>query len=130
MGKQSEGDSGRKKTSPLGRAIDAAIGEGRKVGREDDPAATELPRIWEWLTLSSDPEGKYIISPATITISLGPEGVNISCTLRDLKYSCTAGCLYLQDCLRALEEALGTEGPHLRTWGKDEPHLRKRRRKD
>lgn len=119
-----------RKPSPLQRAIDAAIGEGRTVGREDDPARERYPRIWEWLTLTTDPDNRYIISPGTISISLGPEGVNISCTLRDLKYSCTAGALSLLDALDALEEAMGREGPHLRTWGKDEPHLRKRRRKD
>lgn len=119
-----------RKPSALDRAIAAAIGEGRTVGREDDPAKAKWPRLWQWLTLTTDPSGRYVISPGVISISLGPEGVNISVTLRDLKYSCTAGCLHLADALQTLEEALGVDGPHLRTWGKDEPVLRKRRKKD
>jgi hypothetical protein len=128
MAKSDGGD--RKKPSALERAIQAAIGDERTVGREDDPAKEKYPRIWEWLTLTTDASKRYLISPGVITITLGPEGVNVSCTLRDLKYSCTSGCLHLQDALDALELAMGTDGPHLRTWGKDEPHLRKRRQKD
>lgn len=129
MGKGSEGER-QGKPSALQRAIESAIGEQRRVGREDDPAAKQLPNLWEWLTLVTDPEGKYLIQPATISIRLEPEGVNVSVTSRDLKCSAACSCPHLQDALQALEIALTGPNPPVRTWGKDEPHLRKRRRKD
>jgi hypothetical protein len=129
MAKPSSEEGGRKRTSALSRVLEAALGEERPVGRPDDPARERYPALWEWLTLSTDPKGDFLITPATISIQLGPEGVLATVTLRDLKYSCGAATHNLDDVFAALEAALTSENPPIRTWGKDEPNLRKKRRK-
>lgn len=117
-----------RKLSALDRAVLAAIGDGRKVGREDDPAAKLYPDLWEWMTKTEG--GKdYIMQPAVVQIQLGPEGVLVTLTHRDLRVSCGVACLHLADVFQTLQAALTCENPPLRAWGKDEPHLKKRRQK-
>lgn len=119
----------RRKLSPLDRAILAAVGEGRTVGRDDDPAATKYPEVWKWLTQTADAANNYVLQPAVLSVQLGPEGVIASLNHRDLKVSCKVVCLALEDVWPALEAALTGENPPIVSWGKDEPRLRKRRPK-
>jgi hypothetical protein len=116
------------KLSALDRAIQTALGQGRKVGLEEDPAREAYPTVWDWLTRTGD-GGDHIFQPATISIQLGPEGVLATITHRDLGYSCSIACPGLADVLLALESALSGPNPPIRNWGKTEPHLRKRRAK-
>jgi len=135
MAKQSSDGSGSprpeqpRRLSALDRAIQAAIGDGRTVGRGDDPAAEKFPDLWQWLTLTTDPAHDYVMQPAVVTVQLGPEGVLVSLTHRDLKVTCAVACLHLEEMWEVLQRALTSENPPIRTWGKDEPNLRKRRRK-
>lgn len=113
------------KLSALDRAIQSAIGEGRVLGREDDPARTKYPALWEWLSrvyIGID----RVRTPATVTITLGPEGVLVQVTDRDLSVSCGASCPHLDDALTALESSLTSAVPPVRSWGRKEPKLRKR----
>lgn len=126
---KSDGNPERKRTSALSRVLEAALGEQRPVGRPDDPAREQYPSLWEWLTLTTDPKGEYLIAPGSISVQLGPEGVLVTVTLRDLKYSCAAATPFLDDAFRALESALASDNPPIRTWGKDEPQLKKKRKK-
>lgn len=117
-----------RKLSALDRAILTALGQGRVVGRADDPAAKALPSLWEWLT-KTDGGKDYIMQPAVISLQLGPEGALATITHRDLRVSCSVAVPFLAECLKALEEALTGPNPPLRTWGKDLPNLKKRRQK-
>jgi len=129
MASREPGKNGReeRKSTALDRAILSALGEGRTVGREDDPAREAFPELWQWLTQTGD-GGDHILQPASISIQLGPEGVLVSLTHRDLAVSLSVACLHLADVLPSLQEALASPNPALRYWGKTEPHLRKKRK--
>jgi len=118
----------QRKLSALDRAIMTALGEGRRVGRADDPAAKALPYLWEGLT-KTDGGADHIMQPAVISLQLGPEGALATITHRDLRVSCSVAVPYLAECLKALEEALSGPNPPLRSWGKDLPNLKRRRQK-
>jgi|SRR5579864_6488 len=114
-----------KPLSALDRAIQSAMGTGRKLGREDDPAAVKFPALWDWLSrvyIGTD----RLRQPATISVALGPEGCLVTITDRDLGVSCSAACPHLEGVLEALEKALTADVPAVRSWGKKEPKLRKR----
>ncbi len=117
-----------RKLSALDRAIVQAIGDGRKVGLEDDPAQDDFPLVWEWLT-KTEGGRDYIMQPAVISIQLGPEGVLVSLTHRDLRVSCTVSCAYLSEVMPVLQAALAAPNPPIRSWGKDLPNLKKRKSK-
>ncbi len=122
--KKEEKDDG-KRPSALDRAVQSAMGEGRTVGAEDDPAAQRYPILWDWLSRIYIGIG-HVRQPATVTLALGPSGVLVSVSDRDLGVSCGATCLHLDDALAALEAALAADVPPIRSWGKKEPKLRKR----
>lgn len=105
-----------------------ALGDGRVVGLEDDPAKESYPELWKWLT-RTDGGKDHIMQPAVITLQLGPEGALVSLTHRDLHVSCAVACPHLGGALAALEEALASPNPPLKFWGKDMPVLRRRRQK-
>lgn len=111
--------------SALDRAIQSAVGDGRTLGRDDDPARVSLPNVWEWLTkiyIGLD----RVRTPASIQIKLGPEGVLVSMSDRDLGVSVGASCTHLEGAMQALEAALTSDVPPVVSWGKKEPQLRKR----
>lgn len=117
-----------RKLSALDRAIMQALGDGRKVGRDDDPAAMAYPAVWEWLT-KTEGGRDHIMQPAVITLQLGPEGCLVSLTHRDLRVMCGVACPHVGDALATLQAALSAPVPPLRSWGKDLPNLKKRRPK-
>jgi len=115
-----------KPLSRIQRAIQQAIGEGRTVGADDDPAREQFPDLWEWL--STIYVGRdWTKDPATFTVQLGPEGVVISFSDRSLNQSCSVGCRHLGDVLGAIQAALIDPATAWRSWGKREPQLRKRK---
>jgi hypothetical protein len=117
-----------RRLSVLDRCILVALGDGRTVGQQDDPAVEKYPHVWEWLSKTQGGQN-HVLQPAVLTIQLGPEGVLVSLTHRDLRVSCSVACPYLDDVLPTLQEALSQPHPPLRTWGKDDPVLRKKRQK-
>lgn len=115
-----------KKISSVERAIQQAMGDNRTIGAGDDPAEKQLPELWRWLTtlyVGRD----HIKNPATLSIRLAPGGVVCTLSDRDLKVGLDVGCPYLQDIFKAIEHALQDPATTFKTWGKGEPHLRKRR---
>lgn len=120
-----KGTSKDERVSALDRAVQTAMGEGREVGRDDDPARDVFPQLWDWLSRIYVGTN-HVRQPATLTITLGPEGVLINLTDRDLGVSCGAVCPHLQDAFAAMESALTADVPAIRSWGKKEPRLRKR----
>lgn len=115
-----------KKLSALDRLIQEAMGAGKTFGREDDPARKKYPEVWRWLStcyLGRD----HIKQPATLSIRLGPEGVLASLVDRDLAVSVEVTCAGLGDVLAALETALTGPNPPVRSYGRKEPHLRRRK---
>jgi len=126
-----KGDNGRPdkpdhRLSALDKAIQTAIGQRRKVGRDDDPARELYPDLWDWLTRTGD-GGDHVMQPASMSVQLGPEGVLVTLTHRDLGVSCSVACPMLADVLSTLQAALACPDPPIRNWGKTEPKLRKRR---
>lgn len=115
----------RKQLSALDRVLMHAMGEGRTVGLEDDPARERWPVLWEWLATIY--VGKdYIKTPAVLTIRLGPEGVIATLTDRDLGVSAEITVPHLEDVLDGVNNAVSGPNPPIKTWGKKEPKLRKR----
>jgi len=114
-----------KKPTALQRAIESAMGEGRSVGADDDPAKTKYPELWQWLSniyVRTD----RLRTPATVSVTLGPSGALVTVSDRDLAVSCSAACEHLDDVFAALEKALTSDVQNIRSWGKKEPKLRKR----
>jgi len=114
-----------KRPSALDKAVQSAMGEGRVVGSDSDPAKEKYPTLWDWLSRIYIGVG-HVRTPARITISLGPSGVLIDVSDRDLGVSCGAACEHLDGALEALEAVLSGPLPPIRSWGKKEPKLRKR----
>lgn len=108
------------------KAIEQALGEGRTFGAEGDPAREKYPRLWEWMT-TAYLKGGYTKQPAILTVALGPEGVLVSLTDRDLCVRVETCCQSLLDALEAMEKVLCQDNPPIKNWGKREPHLRKRK---
>jgi len=115
-----------KKLSALNRVIEQALGNNKVFGREDDPAKTALPNVWDWLT-TTYVGGNMIKMPASITIQMVQEGVAIRITDRDLACAVEANCSHLSEALQALELVLSNPSVPIRTWGRKEPQLRKRK---
>ncbi len=69
----------------------------------------------------------HVKQPATLSIRLGPEGVLVTLTDRDLAVSFDVACSSLTEAFAAMETALTSLSPPMRSWGKKEPSLRKRR---
>ncbi len=114
-----------KKISSLDRVIQVAMGSDRPVGATDDPLRESHPNLWEWLSTTTVGTG-FLKQPASLTVQLGPEGVLIRITDRDLAVSVDVGCRHLGDTFNALEAVLGNPTIPVRSWGKKEPKLRKR----
>lgn len=113
------------KLSRLDRLVQSAMGAGRTLGDEADPAQTRWPKLWEWL--SKIYFGSNLVKqPASLTIRLGPEGVIASLTDRDLGVTQDAACPHLEGIFEAMEKALNSASSPMRVWGKGEPKLRKR----
>jgi len=124
---RSEGEpkKGEKRPSALDKAVQSAMGEGRVVGTDTDPARERYPTLWDWMSRIYIGIG-HVRQPATVTLQLGPSGVLVSISDRDLGVSCGATCQHLDDALAAMEAALTADVPPIRSWGKKEPKLRKR----
>jgi len=120
-----EQDGKDRRPSALDRAVLSAMGQGRVVGADTDPAREKYPTLWEWLSRIYVGVG-HVRTPARISITLGPSGVLVDVSDRDLGVSCGASCEHLDDALSALEAALSGPLPPIRSWGKKEPKLRKR----
>lgn len=115
-----------RKLSSLERAVQQAIGDGRQIGSPEDPARERYPQLWAWLsTLYVGRDS--LKNPAYLSIKLGPEGVTAALIDRDLCTAVEIATANLDDVLPALEAALAGPCPPLKSWGRKEPHLRKRR---
>lgn len=116
-----------KRISSLDRVIETAMGHDRPVGAVDDPMRTSHPNLWEWLATTTVGD-KYLKQPASLSIQLGPEGVLIRITDRDLSVSVDVGCRHLCQVLDSVEAVLGNPSIPVRSWGKKEPKLRERKK--
>lgn len=117
---------GNNHVGALDRIIMAAIGDDRVLGREDDPCKLRCPSLWDWLSRRYVGRDR-VKTPAVLTIRLGPEGALATLTDRDLSVSVDVACPHVEDVFAFLESALTSECPPIKTWGKKEPTLRKRK---
>jgi hypothetical protein len=102
------------------------MGECKEIGSADDPARERYPQLWSWLATIYVGRDQ-LKNPAYLTVRLGPGGVTASLIDRDLSVLVEVSAGNLDDVLPALESALASDRPPLKSWGKKEPHLRKRR---
>lgn len=115
--------------SALDRLVLQAMGQGRSLGLIDDPARTDYPELWRWLSQIYWGEAQdRVVQPATLTVRLGPEGVLVSIYHRDLGASCDAACLHLADILPAIEAALTAHPSPVKVVARKEPTTRRRKR--
>jgi len=118
-------DANGKALTAFDRAIQTAIGDGRTVGADDDPATETFPRLWEWMSncyVGLD----RVHTPPVVTVTLGPSGVLVQLNDRDLCVNLSAACKHLHEVWKALEDALNSPVPPVRSYGKKEPRLRKK----
>lgn len=126
MAKPSDNGPDRR-LSAFDRVLMQALGDGRKIGLDTDPAREKYPNLWRWLTQTEGGQD-HILQPAVVSVQLGPEGTLVSMTHRDFKVTCSVACPHLEGCFDALESALSQANPPLRVWGKD-PQVRLKKRK-
>lgn len=119
----------KKQLSSLERVIEQAMGENRIVGRPDDPAVAKLPELWRWLSTIYVGRDK-MKAPATLTITLQPDGCAAKIVDKDMGCTVNVSCAYLTDILEACESALNMPNLPVTIWGKKEPNLRTRRKRD
>lgn len=116
------------RVSPLDRAIEQAMGEGREVGNPDDPAIVRWPQLWRWMTTIYVGRDN-LKTPATLTVKAAPGCITVTLTDRDLGVSVDAASATLEGVFDALEAALTSDTPQIRSWSNKEPTLRKRRQR-
>lgn len=109
------------------RLIEQALGNNQKVGADDDPAETEFPTLYEWLSTVYVGKDKIKV-PASLSINLAPGGVIVRVTDRDLSRSVEVTCQYLNQALSTMEQALTGERVGMKIIGKKEPKLRTRQK--
>jgi len=118
-----------KKDRQLGfveRLVQQSIGDGRSFGADDDPARERWPAIWQFLSQVYVGRDR-LRTPGRLTIQLGPGGVLVTLTDPDLSAALGASCANLGDALDAIETAAADPKAPWRSFGKKEPHLRKRK---
>jgi hypothetical protein len=115
-----------RKLSAFEKAVSQAIGDGRTLGNQEDPARERYPQLWGWLT-SVYVGRDSIKNPAYLNLRMGVDGVLVSLIDRDLCTTVEISCASLEEALPALEAALANGHAPLKSWGRKEPHLRKRR---
>lgn len=118
-----------KPMSSLNRVIEQAMGENRTVGRGDDPAQERWPELWVWLSTIYVGRDK-MKQPATLTITLQPDGVAAKIVDKDMGCTVNVSCAHLVDILDECERALNRPDLPVSIWGKKEPALRTRRKRD
>jgi len=111
----------------LERLIGQAIGQERELGREDDPARELYPCLWEWLT-TIYVGSEYVKQPATIRITMGPDGPLVSLSDVDMAIGMETHCGHLGSVLEHLEATLALPSPPFRQYAKKQPTLRKRKK--
>jgi hypothetical protein len=115
-----------RKLSSMERAVLHAMGENKVLGNADDPAKATYPELWAWMSTVHVGRDR-IKTPASLSIRLGPEGVLVSLTDRDLGVGLEVSCASLEMAFAAIEIALQGPNPPIKSWGKKEPNLRKRK---
>jgi hypothetical protein len=102
------------------------MGNGRALGSPEDPARQQFPQLWTWM--STVYVGRDSIkNPAYLNIRLGQDGVYVSLIDRDLCTTIEVHAGTLGEALPAIEAALSQPNPPIKSRGRKEPHLRKRR---
>ncbi len=116
----------KEKQSALDRIVMQAIGQGKVLGLETDPAREKFPNLWEWLTRVY--YGKeHIKQPAIITIVAVNGGFTVRCADRELASAVQATVRHIEDAFVAIESVLADPSSPIQTWGRKEPQLRKRK---
>jgi len=118
-----------KPQSSLDRVIQQAMGDNRTVGRIDDPAVDRWPELWKWLSTIYVGRDK-MKQPATLTITLQPDGCSAKIVDKDMGCTVNVSCAHLVNILDECEAALNRPDLPVTIWGKKEPALRTRRKRD
>lgn len=101
----------------LDKMVLRAIGREDSLGPEADVAAESFPLLVAWLT-RVDAGRDHVKDPARLTIRAVPGGYCVSLADATFGIGLDAGSSTLQGVFAALEAALGSETPALKTFGK------------
>lgn len=94
----------------------------------DDPQSASLwPDLWSWMT-STDAGEDHTKDPARLTIQLGIGEWSVSLTDESLGVSLSATATTLATAFDALQKALVSPNPAIRTWRGSEGALKKRKK--
>ncbi len=115
-----------RKLTAMERAVLHAMGENKVLGNAEDPAKQRYPNLWEWMSVVYVGRDR-IKTPASLSIRLGPEGVLATLTDRDLAVSVDAVSPTLEGILAAIEKQLADNPASIKSWGKKEANMRKRK---
>lgn len=116
------------KLSFLDRLIQQTVADERTLGRGDDPARDQLPKLWDWLT-RTEAGRDHVKDPALLTIRVGPDGILATLNDRGLGYALDFNVPHLADVVKEVERQLREETFTVRVLGKGEPKVRKRKPK-
>src|SRR5436190_2369914 len=94
-----------KSVSSLDRIILQAMGENRSVGRSDDPAKESYPQLWDWMSRIYVGRDR-IKKPATLTLTLEPDGIVAKLVDRDMCVSVQVSCAHMANIFDQIENAL------------------------
>jgi len=114
--------------SVFNRMVQKAIADTVSFGDDFDPCRSALPTLWHWLTCTeAGPD--HIKEPAKLTIKATPGGFYASLADDTFGVSIDASAEHLHECFEALEKALTSPQPAIRTWPKHEVQLKKKKKK-
>lgn len=94
---------------------------------DDESARSAWPDLWEWMT-STDAGEDHIKEPARLTVTLGIGEWSVSLTDESLGVSLSATSRTLQGTFEALQLALTSPMPAIRTWKGSEGALKKKKK--
>jgi hypothetical protein len=120
-----------KERGPMGvfeRALQRAIGEDKKIGAADDPAASKFPSLWRFLT-ETDAGPDFLKDPANLRVNVGPDGVLVTLSDQSLGWSVDASSRHLEGVFEALEAILNGANPPFKQFKDKKTKLKARPKK-
>jgi len=119
---------GKQAPSALDRMLQAAVSERQCLGSMDDPIVATCPILHKWLT-NVDAGPKHLKEPARLSIRATPGGWLVTLTDESLAVAIDASATTLDGLWPALEAALTSSAPAIRTWGRKGVRLKPKSKK-
>lgn len=115
--------------SSLERLILQTMGDGKTFGKPGDPAADSHPNVWEWMTRCDAPKDR-ILTPSFLRVTAVNDGFLAVLTCPDLASQVECPVPHLLTVWECLEKYLTSPDLVIKVWGKKEPDMKKKKKKD